>query len=51
MTDPNELKKYYDLKVKIEMICEPGDLKRITDLLKELSKKRRGHRTKAPLGW
>ena len=37
MTDPNELKKYYDLKVKIEMICEAEDLKTIADLLKTLA--------------
>jgi hypothetical protein len=39
MTDPKELEKYYHLKVRIEVICEAADLKKINDLLKELSKK------------
>jgi hypothetical protein len=36
--DPEEMKKLHLLKVKVEAVCEPADLKRITDLLKELSK-------------
>ena len=36
--DPEQMRKLQHLKVKIEVICEPGDLKRITDLLKELAK-------------
>ena len=34
---PEELQKLQSLKVKIEAICEAGDLKRITDLLKDLA--------------
>jgi hypothetical protein len=37
--DPDEMRKLQHLKVKVEVICEAADLKRITDLLKELSKK------------
>jgi hypothetical protein len=33
------MKKIHRLKVKVEAVCETEDLKRITDLLKELSKK------------
>lgn len=36
MTDPKELEKLQHLKVKIEVICEAPDLKKISDLLKEL---------------
>ena len=39
MTDPTDLKKYYQLKAKIEMFCEAEDLKTISDLLRELAKK------------
>lgn len=33
---PEELKKLQHLKVKIEVICELGDLKQVADLLKQL---------------
>jgi hypothetical protein len=36
--DPEQMRKLQHLKVKLEVICEASDLKRITDLLKELSK-------------
>jgi hypothetical protein len=36
--DPAEMKKLQHLKVKVDVICEADDLKRITDLLKELNK-------------
>jgi|HubBroStandDraft_4_1064222.scaffolds.fasta_scaffold219516_2 hypothetical protein len=35
---PEELAKFARLKLKIEDICEAPDLKKITDLLKELPK-------------
>jgi hypothetical protein len=35
--DPEQMRKLQHLKVKAEVICEAGDLKRITDLLKELA--------------
>jgi hypothetical protein len=35
---PEELENLQHLKIKIEVICEPGDLKRITGLLKELAR-------------
>jgi hypothetical protein len=34
---PEELTKLQHLKVKIEVICEAGDLKRISDVLRELA--------------
>jgi hypothetical protein len=37
--DPGQMRKLQSLKVKVEVICEAGDLKRITDLLKKLAKK------------
>jgi hypothetical protein len=37
--DPNEMRKLHCLKVRIEAICEAEDLKKVTDLLKELSQK------------
>jgi hypothetical protein len=37
ITDPAELRKLQHLKIKIEVICEAEDFKRITDLLKNLS--------------
>jgi hypothetical protein len=37
--DPEQMRKLHQLKVKVEVICEASDLKRITDLLKELAKK------------
>jgi hypothetical protein len=36
--DPDEMRKLHCLKVKVEAICEAADLKRITDLLKDLSR-------------
>jgi hypothetical protein len=36
--DPEEMKKLHYLKVKIEVVCEAADLKKITDLLKELAR-------------
>jgi hypothetical protein len=35
---PEELKKLQHLKVRIEVICEPGDLKKISDVLKKLAR-------------
>jgi len=35
---PEELQKLQRLKVRIEVICEAEDLKKISDALKELSK-------------
>jgi hypothetical protein len=35
---PEELQKLQYLNVRIEVICEAGDLKKIRDLLRELSK-------------
>jgi hypothetical protein len=37
--NPEEMRKLHFLKVKVEAVCEAGDLKRITDLLKELSRR------------
>jgi hypothetical protein len=37
--DPDEIKKLHYLKVKVGAVCEAGDLKKITDLLKQLSTK------------
>jgi hypothetical protein len=37
--NPEELRKLRFLKVKVEAVCEAADLKKIGDLLKELSKK------------
>jgi hypothetical protein len=39
--NPEEMQKLQHLKVKLEVICEPEDLKRVTDLLKELSNPKR----------
>jgi hypothetical protein len=36
--NPEEMKKLHYLKVKMEVVCEAADLKKITDLLKELAK-------------
>lgn len=36
--DPEEMRKLHYLKLKVEVVCEAGDLKRIGDLLKELSR-------------
>jgi hypothetical protein len=36
-SSPNELKKLQHLKLRIEVICEAEDLKKISDLLKDLS--------------
>jgi len=38
LTDPTELRKLQHAKLKIEVICEAEDFKRISDLLKDLSK-------------
>ena len=38
--DPEQMRKLQHLKV-VEAICEAGNLKRITDLLKELAKPHR----------
>jgi len=37
--DPEQLKKLQHFNVKVEVVCEPRDLKKITDFLKELAKK------------
>jgi hypothetical protein len=37
--NPEEMKKLHNLKVKVEAVCEAGDLKKVTDLLKQLSTK------------
>ena len=37
MTDPKEIEKLQQLKVKIEVICEAADLKKLLQALKELS--------------
>ena len=34
--NPEETRKLQFLKVKVEAVCEPADLERLTDLLKEL---------------
>jgi hypothetical protein len=34
---PDELNKLQQLRVRIEVLCEAGDLKKVTDLLKELA--------------
>jgi hypothetical protein len=34
---PAELKKLQELKVRIKVICEAGDLKKMSDVLKELA--------------
>ena len=36
--DPEQMRRLQHLKAKIEVIYEAGNLKRITDLLKELAK-------------
>lgn len=36
--NPEEMRKLHYLKVKIEVVCEAGDLKKIGDLMKELSR-------------
>jgi hypothetical protein len=36
--DPEQLKKLQHLKVKVEVICEAQDYKKISDLLRELSR-------------
>ena len=36
--DPEQLKKLGQVKVVIEAICDPQDLKKITEKLKELAK-------------
>jgi hypothetical protein len=38
ITDPAELKKLNLLRIKLDVVCEAEDFKKITDLLKELSK-------------
>ena len=40
-THPDELKAIYRMKARIEIIADPEDLKRISDLLKETSEPRR----------
>ncbi len=37
--NPEEMKNLHYLKVKIKAVCEAADLKKITDLLKELARK------------
>ena len=37
--NPEEMKKLLCLNVKIKAVCEAADLKKITDLLKELARK------------
>jgi hypothetical protein len=37
--DPAQMEKLHHLKVKVETVCEAEDLKKLTNLLKELSKK------------
>ena len=36
--NPEEMRKLHYLKLKVEAVCEAVDLKKITDLFKELSK-------------
>jgi hypothetical protein len=36
--DPEEVRKLHALKVRVEAICGAEDVKRLTDLLKELAK-------------
>jgi len=36
--NPEEMKKLHALKVKVEAVCEVGDVKKLKDLLNQLSK-------------
>ncbi|HVB33730.1 MAG TPA: hypothetical protein VNJ52_05070 [Patescibacteria group bacterium] len=37
--DEGQLAKLHQMKARIDLLCEPADLKKIGELLKELSKK------------
>jgi hypothetical protein len=37
--DPEQLRKLQHLKARIEVVCEAADLKKISDVLKELNKR------------
>jgi hypothetical protein len=38
ITDPTELRKHQHLKLRIEVICEAEDFKKISNLMKQLSR-------------
>ena len=37
--DEGQLAKLHQMKARIELLCDPADLKKIDDLLKKLSKR------------